>query len=86
MDDKASVSLPLPYVSCLVLGCLERSDRVYALIAGAYAMLDTGPDGEPSNVALATLLQMAMDEVADLSHVLPVRDMLSMRSATPLEG
>jgi hypothetical protein len=46
----------------------DSSNRVYALLSGIRSMLPQDKSGEPDDPSLATLVQMALDEVADIAY------------------
>ena len=46
----------------------DASDKVYALLSGIRSMMPVDSLGEHDDPAMATLVQMAMDEVADIAY------------------
>lgn len=64
-------------VASILRAANESGDRVYALLSGIRAMLPLDANGDPDDPCLLTLLDMAMEEVADIGYQSHIRDRLA---------
>lgn len=64
-------------VAALINGANDTGDKVYALLVAIRGMLPLDSEGEPDDPCLATLVQMAIDEMADVSYQAHCRDRLA---------
>lgn len=63
-------------VAALLIAANESGDRVYALLSGIRAMLPLDVHGEPDDPSLMTLVNMALEEVADIGYQSHIRNRL----------
>lgn len=75
-QDEKSAAFSHAEVASLIRFMDETSDRVYALLSGARSMLPRDSLGELDDPSLGTLLDMAMEEVADISYQAYYREKL----------